>query len=121
MSQKTLLLACTDNCHLSVTLGNFTKTILDTVLVTVVLLRRDTKTKATLSKVNWRMAYCFRELVHYHHGREQSWEHGKQTRCWTISTNDTLQWYTPFHQATPPNPSNPFKEFQVLVTKHSNI
>lgn len=37
-----LLLAFVDDCHISVTLGSFTKTILDVVLVTVLLLRKDT-------------------------------------------------------------------------------
>lgn len=50
MPQKLLLLACNDNCYISATLGNNTKAISNTVLVTVLLLRRDTKAKATLSK-----------------------------------------------------------------------
>lgn len=40
-----LLLACVDDCHTSVNLGSFTKIILDVVLVTVLLLRKDTMTK----------------------------------------------------------------------------
>lgn len=40
-----LLLACVDDCHMSVNLGSFTKIILDVVLVTVLLLRKDTMTK----------------------------------------------------------------------------
>lgn len=45
-----VLVACIGDCYMSATLDNFTKPILDAVLVTVLLLRRDTKTKATLIK-----------------------------------------------------------------------
>ena len=44
------------------------------VLVTILLLSRDTMTKGTLFKkaFNWGLAYSFRWLVHDLHGRKQA-------------------------------------------------
>ena len=44
------------------------------VLVTTPLLWKDTMTRATLIKENiyWGLAYCFRSLIHYHHGSVQA-------------------------------------------------
>lgn len=78
--------------------------------------------------------------AHYQHGREQGSTHsagavaesytlihklrerGKQWMCvgfWKLKGH--AQYHKASHKATPPNPSNPVKEFHSLVTKHSNI
>jgi hypothetical protein len=46
-------------------------------------------------------------------GRDWAWQLLKSQAQW--------QWHTSSKMATPLKPSNPFKEFDSLVSKHSNI
>ena len=80
------------------------------------------------------LGYSARDLVHDHHGREHSSMQagaGAEAESYILihrqrERETGLAWVfeRPVHflqQGRAPNPSNPFKQFHSLVTKHSNI